>query len=124
MTQFTVLALSMSSTLKNYWRAIKDASKQSRELKQELLLVSDMLEDLKEVLTGTPDGPLANIALKTNLNEFEKVINDMVNRIEVRKGDVEARVKWLFTEKENRTYLSKLEMFKSTVSTANDAFQS
>ena len=83
-----------------------------------------MLEDLKEVLTGTPDGPLANIALKTNLNEFEKVINDMVNRIEVRKGDVEARVKWLFTEKENRTYLSKLEMFKSTVSTANDAFQS
>ena len=71
--QFAGLALSVSTTLRHYWRAVSNAPKQSRELKQELLLVSDVLEDLKSVrpMETRSSGVLpANVTLKDSTSEI------------------------------------------------------
>ena len=48
----------------------------------------------------------------------------MADRIEVQKSVVKKRLKWPFTEKENETYLTKLERFKGTLNLASDILQS
>src|SRR5579862_5841752 len=96
--QFVGLALSVSTTLTQYWRAVKYAPKRSRELKQELLLVSDLLGDLKSVIeTVPPDVLSTNVALKSSADEFGEVIKDMADCIEVHKVDFKKRLKWPFT---------------------------
>jgi hypothetical protein len=123
--QFAALAFSVSNTLKQYLQDIKDAPKRSRELKGELLLVSDVLEDLKSVVTNvSPDVLPANPLLTGAINEFAELIKEIAHSIEVKKKDIKKRLKWPFTEKENEKYLSRLERFKSTFNLACDALQS
>jgi len=120
--QFAGDALRVLDTLKHYLQAVKNAPKRSRELKAELLLVSDVLGDLKSNLeTGSYGLPTANTSLTGLLDDFAGLIKEMAARTEVQKRDIKKRLQWPFTEKENAIYLSRLERFKNTFNLAWDA---
>lgn len=122
--QLAGAALGVSTTLTQYLRKVKQAPKQSRELKGELLLVSDVLEDLKSVIDAAPPGfHTTNTSLQHSLDEFAEFIKKLACHIEVQEKDITKRLKWPFTEKENGKYLEKLERFKKTFSLAFDALQ-
>ena len=122
--QLAGVALSVSTTLRQYLLKVKQAPKQSRELKGELLLVSDVLEDLKSVIDAAPpDIQTTNTSLLRSLNGFAEFIRELASHIEVQEKDITNRLKWPFTEEENGKYLEKLERFKKTFSLACDALQ-
>lgn len=92
-------------------------SKTSLELKEEVLLVQELLENLTDILDSSPSPiPTARLSrLHAAIIQVGGVIEAMAERTSVRKGDIVKRFKWPFSEKENGDYLLKLGRFKSTV---------
>jgi hypothetical protein len=106
-----------SNTIHNlfkYVRGVKDAPKQSEELKEEVLLIQDALEDLKTTLESTPlTVPATMITrLQGAVMQGGEVLKVMADQVLVQKGK---RFEWPFTQKQNEEYLVELERFRSTV---------
>lgn len=114
--QFADLSARIVMSLYDYYRTVKHAPKLSKELRQEVFVVSNVLEDMRSSLESDPkdskstkNAELGNIAL-----EFAEMMGEMASRIEVKEGDILGKLKWPFDQKENERYLVRLERFKST----------
>jgi hypothetical protein len=119
--QFAGLALSVSNKLVQFISSVKEAPKKSRELISEISIVSHTLEDLKSTLEATQstDGSLTNATFKG----FADLLNEMTARIEVKENDIQKRLKWPFTEKQNKEYLERVERYKNTFNFALNSLQ-
>lgn len=119
--QFIEQTIKVVKGLLDYWHAVKDAPKNSRELQKEVVLVSDILLDFQTALTSTPkrtkNMPKTG-ALMDTAAEFGVVMTEMAKRIEVKSAERFKRLKWPFDQAENEKYLSKLERFKNTFTLA------
>jgi sugar-specific transcriptional regulator TrmB len=104
-----------------YFRSVKDAPRRSRELRDEVRLVSDVLELLKSNLaTCPPDRSDALPVIKSMNNAISRLtetLNEIEKKIEVSKTDVIKRMKWPFSEKENEKYLDTLQRYNTTFNT-------
>jgi hypothetical protein len=120
--QLTELAVKVYLGLFNYFRAVKQAPKLSRELRQEALLVQEVLQELESTLEsiGTPP-PMTS--LKNAFDEAGKILKELKNRFEIKQGEIIKQLKWPFTEKENKEYITKLERLKSTLTLATNTIQ-
>jgi Fungal N-terminal domain of STAND proteins len=125
--QFAEQALKISDCLYQYFKSVKNAPAKSRELRQEALLLSDVLETLTDLFSAqNKPSVLPNAGKYADmLKEFRETMADMAKKVEIKKGELTfKRLAWPFTEKENGNYLTKMERFKSSFQLALQALQS
>ena len=115
--QLAGLAVSVSNNLMPFIISVQSAPKKSRELTS---LVSCILEDLKtlEIMQST-ERSLKN----DTVDGFVGLLKEMTTRIEVRESDIRRRLKWPFTEKQNKEYPEKAESFRNTFNFALNTLQ-
>jgi hypothetical protein len=96
-------------------------------LRQEALLLSDVLANLRYVLSAEKHSsslPKASPSAEL-LKDFEQTIAEMAKRVEIKDGEISwKRLGWPFTQKETEKYLSKLDRYKSSFQLALQTLQS
>ena len=126
-SQFADQVFKLSDYLYDVFKSIKNAPKQSRELRQEALSLSDMLANLHSLLSSEKQAtslPKASPFVEL-VKEFEETIAEMAKRVEIKDGEISwKRLGWPFTQKENEKYLSKLERYKNSFQIALQTLQS
>jgi hypothetical protein len=126
-SQFGEQVLIISDGLYQYFKTVKNAPKLSRELRQEALILSDTLENLRPLFSiQDPCNSLSKTGTSTSelIQEFQKTIKAMAAKIEIKDGEASwKRLTWPFTRKENEDYLKKLERYKSSFQTALQTLQ-
>jgi hypothetical protein len=114
--QFAEQAVKIFDRLYQYSKSVKNAPAKSRELRQELLLLSDLLENLASVFSKQKkSNVLPNASKYTDLlQEFKETMAEMAEKAEISEGEVSLkRLAWPFKQKDNENYLAKAERFKS-----------
>jgi hypothetical protein len=125
--QLVEQTLRISDCLYQYFKSVKNAPAKSRELRQEALLLSDVLETLAALFsaqnkpTVLPNsGKYADV-----LQEFKETMAEMAKKVEIKKGKLSfKRLAWPFNERENEKYLARMERFKGSFQLAVQALQS
>jgi hypothetical protein len=115
--QFLELTITVVKGLYDYCQTVNEAPECSRQLQNEVIQVSNVLMDLQSALKSIPNDvqlPKTIKSLSETSTEFTQVMNEMASHIEVKHRDIRKRLKWPFDEKQNKKYLSKVEMFKGT----------
>jgi hypothetical protein len=106
-------AITIYFNLSNYYEAVKDAPKQSRELRKEIGLLCEVLNNLKEVAARpkfTPSRSLGDTIL-----EFDLLLNEMNSRVQATKTQGARRLKWPFSKDKTEQLLSKITRYKETI---------
>jgi Fungal N-terminal domain of STAND proteins len=125
--QFAEQAIKISDCLYQYFKSVKNAPAKSRELRQEALLLSDVLETLTDLFSDQNKLTILPNATKyaDMLTEFKETMAEMAKKVELKKGKLSfKRLTWPFNEKENERYLAKMERFKTSFQLAQQALQS
>ncbi len=125
-TQFVESSTKIFEALFGYWQSVKEAPKRSKELQQEMFLISNVLIDLRSALASHPKGlrvPKIAAPLGRTATEFAKTMDALTSRIQVKEQDIFKRLKWPFDEKENEIFIQKLERFKGTFTLALEVLQ-
>lgn len=103
-----------------YFRSVTGAPKRSRELRDEVRLVSDVLEMLKSNVETCPpgrsDAPVIK-SMNNAISQLTETLKEIEEKIEVSKTDVIKRMKWPFSEKENEKYLNTLQRYNTMFNT-------
>lgn len=114
--QFAEQAAKIFDRLYQYSKSVKNAPAKSRELRQELLLLSDLLENLASVFSKqNKSNVLPNASKYADLlQEFKETMVELAEKAEISDGEVSLkRMVWPFKQKDNEDYLAKMERFKS-----------
>jgi hypothetical protein len=114
--QFAEQAAKIFDRLYQYSKSVKNAPAKSRELRQELLLLSDLLENLASVFSKqNKSNVLPNASKYADLlQEFKETMVELGEKAEISDGEVSLkRMVWPFKQKDNEDYLAKMERFKS-----------
>jgi hypothetical protein len=117
--QLATLAIQTFSSLVQYFDDVKDAPKQSRELRDELLAISDLLHPLEDVLksdclSGPNTSFVVPLSLQSAVQEFQVLLEGMQARVTKAHTQGFRRLKWPFTKDENERFLTKIGRYKST----------
>jgi hypothetical protein len=126
--QLAEQVLMISDGLYQYFKEVKQSPKLSRELRQEVLLLSDVLENLRsafpaEMYVKSLSGP-RNTSMNDLIEEFEAVVKKMADRMKIEESGISwKRLRWPFDQKENEKYLEKFERFKSIFQLALQTIQ-
>jgi hypothetical protein len=114
------IARALFSQLYQYFEAVHGAPKRSRELRQEMGTICDLLESLETILI-TPDTRSTfsvSVSLQSSISEFHAMLTDMESRVKVSQTKGARRFKWPFTKEENDRLLSRMERYKQSLSMA------
>jgi hypothetical protein len=105
-----------------YYEAVRDAPKYSKELRQEMSVVCELIFTLEEVFSSaSPETPFpASPSLLDSINEFKTMVNEMNARVTVPKSTGIRRLKWPFIKDENIDRLSRMVRYKASFSLAFD----
>jgi hypothetical protein len=106
-------AITIYSNLSEFYEAVKDAPKQSRELRKEIGMLCEILNELKEVADRpkfTPPRSLGETIL-----EFDSLLNEMKSRVKSTKTEGLKRLKWPFSKDKTEQLLSKITRYKETI---------
>jgi hypothetical protein len=106
-------AITIYFNLSEFYEAVRDAPKQSRELRKEIGVLCEILNDLKEVAARpkfTPSGGLTESIL-----EVDSLLNEMRNRVKTTKTKGAKRLKWPFSKDKTEQLLSKITRYKETI---------
>ena len=122
--QFVDLADNVFSVLFQYFKKVIKAPKDSRELRDHAYQLYDILNILQSTLETTNPRPITESTNTLNniFIEFSKTMKDMENRV-VKEGEWKKRLKWPFTEKENKIFLEKLKNYKGIFDSALSIIQ-
>jgi hypothetical protein len=114
-TQIVDVSARVLDGLCSYLAKVKNAPAESHELQKELSVLSRALKNLESVAQCLDK----NVPIDPALNEFVRPLNSLLEEMESRllskRKITFKRLKWPFTEKENREYLSQMERYKSTL---------
>ena len=116
--QLLVMAKDIVSGLYQYFEAVIDAPERSKELRQEITTLCELLESLAAIVTvrnATPSFvPIAE-SLRTALPEVQQLLTKIGFRITEKKSQGVRRLRWPFTREENDRLLSQIERYKGTI---------
>jgi hypothetical protein len=121
--QLADMAADVYLGLFKYFRAVKQAPKLSRELREEAFLVQEVLQGLESTLETIDTPPAMTTSLKNAFDEIAKIMDELKKHFEIKDAEIIKRLSWPFTEKKNEEYIKKLERFKSTLTSATGAIQ-
>jgi hypothetical protein len=137
--QLADLAGNVFITIFQYYRQVRDAPAQSKELRDELQTVADLLDSLKRIIlskTGTSTEPQINgrgelvlESLQKSTIEFDKFLKELQQRAgkvpNERSNWIKRsfsrnlqRITWPFTQEENQRLLGRLSRYKETFNLA------
>jgi|SRR5271155_173379 len=116
--QLADLARSVVSNMWQYCRAVQDAPNRSRELRLEMCVICDLLESLENAMINSRFPSTAPVSLKDSINGFQALLNKMKVRIAESQTKGLSRLKWPFTETENKRLISSIERYKGSFSLA------
>lgn len=125
--QLAEQTLRISDCLYQYFKSVKNAPAKSRELRQEALLLSDVLETLAALFSAQNKQTVMPHSGKyaDMLQEFKETMAEMAKKVEIKKGKLSfKRLAWPFNERENEKYLARMERFKGSFQLAVQALQS
>lgn len=114
--QLAGVAKDIVSNMWQYFEAIKNAPKHSKEVRQEMAILSDVLYSLDEAL-NLPSCK----SLFTNsapFDEFLDMLNHLRARVAIPQTQGVGRLRWPFNEYENKKWLDRIERYKATFSLA------
>jgi hypothetical protein len=106
-------AITIYFNLSEFYEAVKDAPKQSRELRKEIGVLYEILNDLKEVADRPKFKP--SRSLGHTILEFDSLLNDMESRVKATKTGGVKRFKWPFSKDKTEQLLSKITRYKETI---------
>jgi hypothetical protein len=118
--QLAAVAKDVVSNIYKYYDAVKDAPKNSRELRQELGAVSDLLDSLEDILVNSSakfpsTGP---DSFQTAITEFQEILKEIRGRVAKPQTEGSKRLRWPFTKAENERLLFRIERYKATFNLA------
>jgi hypothetical protein len=109
-----------------FYRDVKDAPARSKELRDELQLVADLLDSLKEVCM-VPDlqlpGQLDLGRLGQSLTQFDEFLTSIDQRITMERTRGLKRLKWPFSIEETQRLLESIGRYKETFNWALNMHQ-
>jgi hypothetical protein len=107
------------SNLFRYFDGVKNAPEKSRELRQEMHSLCDLLDSLNLALTspGSPFNQLSADTLINSISQCAKILANMNARTAI-GSDGFGRYGWPFSKDENQYYLSTIERHKETFTLA------
>jgi hypothetical protein len=118
--QLAGIAKQTFSTVFQYLEDVKDAPERSRELRGELLTVTDLIQSLEEILNRSP--PKSSFtpppSLTSAIPEFKDMLETMQTRVTEAKTKGVKRLKWPFTKEQNERYLTRIGRYKDTFNLA------
>jgi hypothetical protein len=100
----------------DYFSKVRDAPNQSRELRNELGAMCDIVDDLQDVIKKSRFA--ASATLKEAIAEFDIKLNEMNERVKISKTKGLNRLKWPFAENENKNYLAMISRYRGIFNTA------
>lgn len=112
--QLSEAAANIVSNMYKYYEAVRDAPKRSKELRQEMGAMSDQLNDLVHVVSSTPTMSTCNLhpSFISSIKEFQTMLDEMNDRVQVSKIEGRGRFKWPFTKDQNDRLLQRMERYK------------
>jgi hypothetical protein len=110
--QLVKLTKDIVKGLWDYSVAVKNAPKHSKELRQEMGALSELLEVLEETL----DSPALDNIFTTSSpsKDFLALLNELNGRVKESKTKGLGRFKWPFSQNENKSLLVRIERYKTT----------
>lgn len=117
MVQLSGTAKAILCPLIQYYDAVKNAPKRSKELRKELHALCDIIEQLEDVVTTNTlfEG---STPLRESIADFHSMLNEMSERVKPSKTKGVGLLKWPFTKEENDRLLERISRYKSTFNLA------
>lgn len=115
--QLATLAFAVFTNLRKYYRNFESAPKRCEQLRKELDHMIDLLADLQEIFTESPNESL-RCSLELEVKDFDGFLRDLLNRTKPQNTQGFQRFKWPFKEAENEELIKRMERFKSGFSLA------
>lgn len=129
-TQLADLTRTVFLSFYQYYREVKTAPAQSKNLWDELQVISDLLDSLKTVVSAPAALSQAKITnecvltkLKQPISQFEELLKELQARVGPKRVIGIWRFKWPFSKKENQELLEKVGRFKDTFTWALNLYQ-
>jgi|SRR5579859_7463109 len=112
--QIAGMAITLISNLNYYFVRVRGAPAQSKELRDEVISLFDILSLVQEVFEQTPEMELPD-HVKNGLENLRTLLRELLERTLPRKVEGLKRWTWPFRLNENGEYIKKIERLKSTL---------
>jgi hypothetical protein len=113
------IARDIVSSLVSYFDAVRDAPKQSQELRHEMCSISNLLNSLHTALMSVGTGNTVSIvtlaSVSESISQLQSLLREMEARVAKPKTVGISRLKWPFSERENTGFISKIERYKANL---------
>jgi Fungal N-terminal domain of STAND proteins len=113
-----------------YYREVKNAPAQSKNLRDELQVISELLDSLKTVVSAPIAPSQAKITdepvlrkLEQPIAQFERFLKELQTRVSAQRVVGIRRFKWPFSKKENQELLEEIGRYKETFTWALNLYQ-
>ena len=114
--QIAQQSTSLLIRLSQFYRDVKEAPARSKELRDELQTVTDLLNALKT--TFDADSISLTDSLKRSTTEFQGILKQLETRLAAEKTEGLKKFKWPFTKADNERIISQIERYKATFTLA------
>ena len=111
------LTANVKCTLVDYLRNVIDAPKQSREFRQELGAMSEVLDELQNMIT-TKSQFASSASLKTAIEDFTAMLKEINQRVQISKTKGVHRLTWPFTKDESMKLLERIMRYRDIFNSA------
>jgi len=111
------LTANVKCILVDYLRGVIDAPKQSRELRQELGAMCELLDDLQNVIT-TKSQFASSASLKKAIEDFNAMLNEINEKIQISKTKGVHRLTWPFAKDESMKLLERIKRYNGIFNSA------
>lgn len=129
-TQLADLTRTVFLGFYQYYREVKTAPAQSKTLRDELQVISELLDSLKGVVSApaalskakVTNGPVLT-KLKQPIAQFERLLKELQTRVAANRVIGIRRFQWPFSKKENQELLEEIGRYKETFTWALNLYQ-
>lgn len=113
--QIGQVMLDVITQLSWFYRYVRDAPKQSKELRHEINTLLDVLKDVEATFEETFEPTQLPQSVQEEISTMERLLNHLKKRANPEKALGGRRLTWPFSQKENREILNRIERFKSAM---------
>jgi hypothetical protein len=99
-------------TVINALRDVKDASEHSLQLREEFSIMPVVLGDLSDLIANNSHFS-ASAPLKQAIKDFDALLKDLNNQLEIPKSKGLRRLKWVYSKDEREGLIKRIGRYRS-----------